>query len=59
MVRRLRLAGLLDPRACRERDLCMAMIFGRGDRTGVKARDGSCAGWFASESMTQIGVQGG
>jgi hypothetical protein len=29
MARRLGLAGLLDPRACRERDLCMAMIVGR------------------------------
>jgi hypothetical protein len=29
MARRLGLAGLLDPRACRERDVCMAMILGR------------------------------
>ena len=29
MARRLGLAGLLDARACRERDLCMAMIVGR------------------------------
>jgi transposase len=29
MARRLGLAGLLDARACRERDLCMAMILGR------------------------------
>ncbi len=29
MARRLGLAGLLDPRACRERDVCMAMIVGR------------------------------
>ena len=29
MARRLGLAGLLDPRASRERDLCMAMILGR------------------------------
>jgi hypothetical protein len=29
MARRLGFAGLLDPRSCRERDLCMAMILGR------------------------------
>ena len=29
MARRLGLAGLLDARACRERDLCIAMIVGR------------------------------
>jgi hypothetical protein len=29
MARRLGLAGLLDPRGCRERDVCMAMILGR------------------------------
>ena len=29
MARRLGLAALLDPRSCRERDLCMAMIVGR------------------------------
>jgi hypothetical protein len=29
MARRLGLAGLLDPRSCRERDVCMAMILGR------------------------------
>jgi len=29
MARRLGLAGLLDTRGCRERDLCMAMILGR------------------------------
>jgi hypothetical protein len=29
MARRLGLAALLDPRSCRERDVCMAMIVGR------------------------------
>jgi Transposase DDE domain len=56
MARRLGLAGLLDPRACRERDLCMAMIVGRVIEPASKL--GTVRALRQSTLGEELGVQG-
>jgi transposase len=56
MARRLGLAGLLDPRACRERDVCMAMILGRVIEPASKV--GTVRGLSQSTLGEELGVQG-
>jgi len=56
MARRLGLAGLLDPRACRERDLCMAMIVGRVIKPASKL--GTVRALGQSTLAEEFGVEG-
>jgi transposase len=56
MARRLGLAGLLDPRACRERDVCIAMILGRVIEPASKV--GTVRGLSQSTLGEELGVQG-
>ena len=56
MARRLGLAGLLDPRSCRERDVCMAMILGRVIKPASKL--GTVRGLSRSTLGEELGVQG-
>jgi hypothetical protein len=56
MAQRLGLAGLLDARACRERDLCMAMILGRVIEPASKL--GTVRALSQSTLGGELGVQG-
>ena len=56
MARRLGLAGLLDPRASRERDLCMAMILGRVIEPASKL--GTVRALSRTTLGEELGVQG-
>ncbi len=56
MARRLGLAALLDPRACRERDLCMAMILGRVIKPASKL--GTVRALSRTTLGEELGVQG-
>jgi hypothetical protein len=56
MARRLGLAGLLDARACPERDLCMAMILGRVIAPASKL--GTARALSQSTLGEELGVQG-
>src|SRR5208282_5531499 len=56
MARRLGLAGLLDPRACRERDVCMAMIVGRVIEPASKL--GTVRALSRSTLAEELGVAG-
>jgi Transposase DDE domain len=56
MARRLELAKLLDRSACRERDLCMAMIAGRVIAPGSKL--GTVRTLGQSTLAEELGVQG-
>jgi hypothetical protein len=56
IARRLGLAGLLDPRACRERDLCMAMILGRVINPASKL--GTVRALAQTTLGEELGVQG-
>ena len=56
MARRLGLAGLLDPRSSRERDLCMAMIVGRVIKPASKL--GTVRALGQSTLAEELGVVG-
>jgi hypothetical protein len=56
MARRLELSKLLDRSACRERDLCMAMILGRVICPGSKL--GTVRTLSQSTLASELGVQG-
>jgi hypothetical protein len=56
MARRLGLAGLLDPRSSRERDLCMAMIVGRVIKPASKL--GTVRALRQSTLAEELGVVG-
>jgi hypothetical protein len=56
MARRLGLAGLLDPRSCRERDACMAMILGRVIKPASKL--GTVRALSRTTLGDELGVQG-
>ena len=56
MARRLGLAGLLDPRSCRERDVCMAMILGRVIKPASKL--GTVRALSRTTLGDELGVQG-
>ncbi|MGZ6576390.1 MAG: IS1634 family transposase [Solirubrobacteraceae bacterium] len=56
MARRLGLAGLLDPRSCRERDVCMAMILGRVIKPASKL--GTVRALSRTTLGEELGVQG-
>jgi len=56
MARRLGLAGLLDSRACRDRDLCIAMILGRLIEPASKL--GTVRALAQTTLGEQLGVEG-
>ena len=56
MARRLELAKLLDRSACRERDLCLAMILGRVICPGSKL--GTVRTLGQSTLASELGVEG-
>ena len=56
IARRLGLAGLLDRAACRERDLCMAMILGRVINPASKL--GTVRALAQTTLGEELGVQG-